>query len=230
MERSSRFAGSLAAPAISGSRTGWMAIYTKCNHERAVARSLADRSLEVFLPTYKEVREWSDRKKHVELPLFANYLFARIPRERRIEVVRCPGVVGIVANGSDHAIVSEGEIFRIRRIVESGLEVQPSALMQSGERVILDRGPLRGLEGFFVEESGQGRLVVTVGLLERALRVDVDRSWVRPAESDFSQNLQAVAEQLDRKASAGSARQWDTTPSRSSEGQAGPVNMLPHSA
>jgi hypothetical protein len=73
----------------------WFAIYTKHQHEKLAARSLAYKGLEVFLPVYTAVRQWSDRTKELSLPLFPCYLFLRGRLEQRLSILTTPGVQGL---------------------------------------------------------------------------------------------------------------------------------------
>jgi transcription antitermination factor NusG len=52
--------------------------------------------IECFLPTYKSLRRWKDRRKELELPLFPGYLFVRIALQNRLSVLRIPGVSQLV--------------------------------------------------------------------------------------------------------------------------------------
>jgi transcription antitermination factor NusG len=174
----------------------WRAVYSKTNHEKAVATELALRGFEVFLPTYTEVRSWSDRKKKLELPLFPNYLFVRLLGHQRVHVLRCPGVLGIVSNGTTDASVPEAEIDGIRTIAQSGRDLSPAPFLQRGERVVLAAGPMKGVEGTVLRQRGATRLVVSVSMLERALSVDVDVAWIKPCDTALTPALRALAQEL----------------------------------
>jgi hypothetical protein len=56
----------------------WCAAYVMARHEKVVADQLTRRSVEAFLPLYRSVRYWKNRRAIVELPLFPSDLFVRI--------------------------------------------------------------------------------------------------------------------------------------------------------
>src|SRR5258708_34644613 len=82
--------------------TRWYAVRTRSRHEKLVARQLESQGIESFLPIVIQTRNWSDRRKHAETPLFSGYTFLRMihssedrMRVRRTQaVVRLTGVTG----------------------------------------------------------------------------------------------------------------------------------------
>src|ERR1700690_4371607 len=102
----------------------WNAVYTRHQHERSVAESLAGNGFEVFLPTYNTIRQWADRKKQLSLPLFPCYVFVRSNFERRFQVITTPGVHSVVTFAGQPAVISEVEVDAIRKAVESKLGVE----------------------------------------------------------------------------------------------------------
>src|ERR1700727_2534283 len=93
----------------------WWAVYTRHQHEKAVAENLASHSYEAFLPLYEAVRQWKDRKKRLSLPLFPCYVFVRGEWERRIDVLSTPGAHSILMSAGHPATNPENEIDEIRR-------------------------------------------------------------------------------------------------------------------
>src|ERR1700750_845745 len=75
----------------------WYATYTSPRHEKLVAQQMQARRIDCFLPLYKSVRRWKDRRKHLDLPLFPGYVFVRIAVQDRLRVLGLPGVIQIVS-------------------------------------------------------------------------------------------------------------------------------------
>ncbi len=160
----------------------WFALRVRSKHERVSAEHLRYRGYEEFSPTYKAEAQWSDRKKTAERFLFPGYVFCRLNPNDRLPVLTTPGVVGLVGNGGPSPI-PDAEIERIRLMTGSGLLITPWPFLRVGQRVILEHGPLTGLEGILQEVDKGWRLVVSISLLQRSVSAEVDRSWVRPLKS-----------------------------------------------
>ena len=156
----------------------WYAAHTRHQHEKLVAQMLANKGFEVFLPLYTEVRQWRDRKKTVELPLFSCYVFLRGDLERRLAIVTTPGVHGMVCSAGRLAEIPEDEIQAVRSVIENRINVEPYPFLKCGDLVRVKSGALKGLEGFLVRKKGQARLIISVDLLERSVAAEVDASAV----------------------------------------------------
>src|SRR5208337_1330075 len=156
----------------------WCAIYTRHQHEKAIAQILSAKGLEVFLPLYNATRQWKDRTMRLSLPLFPCYLFLRGMKERRLEVVTTPGIVSVLGINGEPAAIPESEIESVRRVIEWGNRVEPHPFLRCGDRVRVISGPLQGLEGILVRKKNLCRLVLSIEILERSAAVEVDVSAV----------------------------------------------------
>lgn len=158
----------------------WFAVRVRSNHERIAAVHLEERGYQEFAPSILVERRWSDRKKEVEQFLFPGYVFCRFDPQQRLPILTAPGVVGVVGFGKIPTPIPEHEIERIRRMVQSGLLVTPWPFLELGQTVVIERGPLAGVEGILEEVKGKCRLIVSINLLQRSVAAEVDRHSVRP--------------------------------------------------
>ncbi len=161
----------------------WWALYTRHQHEKAVAEMLSAKGFEVFLPLYDSQRRWKDRKMTISLPLFPCYLFVRGGLDRRLQVLTTPGVHMILCKGDDAAIIPDDEIQAIRRVVEGHFRVEPHPFLKCGERVRVKQGALAGVEGILVRKKNMYRLVLSVDLMARSVAVEIDASDVEPVKA-----------------------------------------------
>lgn len=92
----------------------WMAIYTKPKNERKVHDRLQKAGFEVYLPLHKVIRQWSDRKKKMLVPLISSYVFVKTDEKNRIEILKDYGVLNFVFWLGKPAIIKEIEIERIK--------------------------------------------------------------------------------------------------------------------
>ncbi len=158
----------------------WFAVQVKPRCEKICALSLRQKGYEEFLPLYKRMRQWSDRSKQIELPLFPGYIFCRMDPAIGARIVTTPGVIRIVGFGKNPVSIPDDEIATIKTVDSSGLSRHPWPSLHSGQRVRINEGPLCGIEGTFVSCKNHNRLVLSVPLLQQAIAVEVERGWVVP--------------------------------------------------
>jgi transcription antitermination factor NusG len=173
------FVRSEAALRTSSECQPWYALQVRSRYEIGVARHLRGMGYEEFLPQYACRKRWSDRIKEVQTPLFPGYLFCRFNPQNRLPILKTPGVIQIVGYNRQPIPVDEDEIKSIQTLVTSGIPNQPWPFLKVGEKVIIESGPLRGLEGVLVEFKGNRRLVLSVSLLQRSVAVEMDAAFVR---------------------------------------------------
>ena len=162
------------------SQSGWWALYTRHQHEKAVASLLKAKEFEVFLPLYDSMRRWNDRKKLISLPLFPCYVFVRGGLDRRLQVLTTPGVHMILTRGEQVAMIPEAEIEAVRRTVGGGVSVEPHPFLKCGERVRVIRGSLEGVEGLLIRKKNFLRLILSVDMLAQSVAVEIDAADVEP--------------------------------------------------
>jgi transcription antitermination factor NusG len=156
----------------------WYAVHTRHQHEKAAARLLEYKELEVFLPLYKVRRRWQDRVKEISTPLFPGYLFVREGLGTWLQILTTAGVSSVVSCGGRPAAIPCSEIEGIRRIVESTLRVEPHPFLRSGDWVRVKFGPVAGVEGILLRKKNIARLVLSVEMLGKSAAVEVDASHV----------------------------------------------------
>jgi transcription antitermination factor NusG len=163
-----------------GASLPWYALSVKHQHEKAIEAALRHKGFDAFAPMYRSRRKWSDRTKEIELPLFSGYVFCRFAHEAKVNVLNTPAISRVVDFGGVPAAIPDAEIEAIRTIVNSDLPTRPWPNLKPGDRVRVERGPLRGVEGTLVKEKDALELVVSVELLQRAVAVHVEATSVVP--------------------------------------------------
>jgi transcription antitermination factor NusG len=158
----------------------WYALQVRPRFEKIIALTLLSKGYEGFLPLYKRRSRWSDRIKEIEEPLFSGYLFCRFDVNHRLPIVITPGVMRVIGVGKTPMPVDDREIAALQSIVLSGLQASPWPYLLVGQRLIIERGSLAGVEGILLGQKGAARLIVSVTLLQRSVAVEIDESWVWP--------------------------------------------------
>lgn len=161
----------------------WFAISIRHQHERRVESALSASGVETFLPAYRTRRRWSDRIKEIEAPLFPGYVFGRFLPRDRVRVLQTPGVAAIVGFAGAPVPVPDHEIADIRAALSAQLPLRPWPHLRAGDRVRIEAGPMRGVEGFLLREKNDLRLVLGIELLQRSVAVEVDQSMIVPVHA-----------------------------------------------
>jgi transcription antitermination factor NusG len=160
----------------------WYALTVRHQHERQTEKALRSRGLDTLVPLYRSRRQWSDRVQELELPLFTGYVLCRFAMGERIRILSTPGVASIVAFGGRPAPLEEAEIAGIEQLLDSKLALAPWPYLQVGDRVRVERGAMRGLEGTLLRTKDGLRLVISVELLQRSIAVELDQESVVPVK------------------------------------------------
>jgi len=158
----------------------WYALTVPYQHERQTEKALQSKGLETLMPVYRSRRQWSDRVKDVEMPLFAGYVLCHFDLMNRIHVMDTPGVARIVGFGGAPAALEDSEIAVIQRMLLSKLPLAPWPYLKAGDRVRVEHGPMRGQEGTLVRTKDSVHLVINIDVLQRSIAVQVDREAVVP--------------------------------------------------
>jgi transcription antitermination factor NusG len=160
--------------------TPWYALQVAPNHEKRVARRLADDRIEPYLPTYRERSRWSDRTVTLNRPLFPCYVFALFdPASDARRVLDLSGVIRIVGAGDDPVAIPENEIEVVRVLVASGNPLAPCQPV-AGKQVRVTRGSMTGIVGTLLRIKERYRVVVSLEMLNRAVAVEFDEDWIEP--------------------------------------------------
>ena len=158
----------------------WYAVSVRSRHEKLVTRHLEHQGLNYFLPVYRSVRRWKDRRKELEMPLFPGYVFVSLNLRERLGVLQAQGVMQFVTFQGQPAAVPDSEIRALESSMCAGLRPQPHPYLRQGKRVRVKSGPLAGAEGIMVRRKEGFRLVLSIDLIMRSVMLEVDEADVEP--------------------------------------------------
>ena len=112
--------------------------------------------------------------------------FGRFALEDKGRVLDTPAVSRAVQFAGTLAAIPDAEIEAIRAIVVSKFPVRPWLRLKPGDRVRIERGPLRGVAGVLLREKDDLELIVSVELLQRSVAVRIDATAVVPQLPDIA--------------------------------------------
>jgi transcription antitermination factor NusG len=133
----------------------WYVVYTKPRWEKKVALLLSKKGIENYCPLNKVIRQWSDRKKTIEEPLFSGYVFLKTTAADKWRIKEVDGILNYVHWLGKPAIIPETEIETIKRFLNEHQTVQISTThFQPNDRVNI-------LSGAFIDT--QAKVIVQKG-------------------------------------------------------------------
>lgn len=115
----------------------------------------------------------------IDRALFSGYLFCRSEAKMADHLITAPGVISMVSDSSGPLPIPAQEIEAIQRIVNACCAAEPWPIAHAGQKVRIEAGPLRGIEGVLLRARNSQRFVVSVPLLQRAVAVEIDSTSVR---------------------------------------------------
>jgi transcription antitermination factor NusG len=160
----------------------WFAVQTRPRHEKKVSAELQEKGVSAFLPLISSKRQWSDRSRVVELPLFPQYVFVRIAQtlHTRVSVLRTNGVSNFVGTRGIGVAIPDEQIERVQTVVTRGIPATPHAFLNVGKRIRIRGGALDGLQGILTAVNGDQTLVVSVELIQRSIAIRIAGFSVEP--------------------------------------------------
>jgi len=163
--------------------TGWYALQTRSCCEQRVAGSFT--ALEAFYP-YSESLGY--RGAVVRRPYFPGYVFCRADvgdLAQRHSLIASPWVTRLVGHGTDPEPIPESQIHSVQMVaawaseLARKVEVIPTAAFKPGELILINHGPLRGVQGYAVCAKDKLRLIVQIQMLGQAVSAEVDATWLQ---------------------------------------------------
>ena len=161
----------------------WFAVQTRSRHEKKVNSELREKGIHSFLPLHQERRRWSDRYHWVEMPMFSQYLFVRVPvtGDSRIRVLQTVGVVQFVGASVKGTPIPDEQIEGLLAIVSHRIPTSPCEFLRLGQRVRIRGGVLDGIEGILSAIRNEKSLVVSVDLIQKSVAIRINGFEVEPA-------------------------------------------------
>ncbi|HYX09597.1 MAG TPA: UpxY family transcription antiterminator [Bacteroidales bacterium] len=157
----------------------WYVIYVNSRSEKKVVSELQEQAIHAWAPLVRTLRQWSDRRKMVEVPLFTGYVFVKIRWRDYLKVLQTPNVVAFVRFESKPAIVPPYQIDNLKILIQEKPEFRvTNQHFETGDPVIIEAGPLKGLQGHLIKKKGKTNLLIEVEGITRQLVVDIHAALV----------------------------------------------------
>lgn len=132
----------------------WYVVYTKPKWEKKVAEKLNEIGIECYCPLIIQIKQWTDRKKKIEVPLFNSYVFVQLEDTDRSSVFQVSGVVRFLFWLGKPAIVRDEEIKIIKTsLATPNISDISVTSIQVGDRIKLESGVFSNQDAIVQEIS-----------------------------------------------------------------------------
>lgn len=161
----------------------WYALYVKSRAEKKVLTQLEEQGVEAFLPLVTRIKQWSDRKKKVEEPLFRSYVFVHSTEKEHYPILNVYGVVRFVTFEHKAVVVPDNQIIAIKRYIDDFKEEEDNLKnteLKEGQMVRIIAGPLTGLTGQLKSVKNKKYLIVYIEAVGQYIPVNIPRTKVEP--------------------------------------------------
>jgi len=166
------------------SNKSWYALYTKSRNEKKAFESLTSAGIEAYLPLIKTLKQWSDRKKWVEEPLFRSYIFVHIDKSEYFKVLNIIGIVRYITFEGKAVPIPENQIQAIKQYVGNDFEpLDDIKDFNVGDKVEVIKGSLMGLQGRLISIKNKQKVKIEIDAISQSVYLSVPKSFLEIIKS-----------------------------------------------
>jgi len=162
----------------------WHAVYVKSRSEKKAQKELQFKEIESYLPLQLRLRQWSDRKKWVEMPLIPGYLFVRISRKEYDPVLQSNFIVSYVRFEGIAAVIPDNQIDYLKLMLkQDNLDIEITReTFEPGQMIEVVSGPLIGLRAKLVRIKGKDKVAIELEQLGYSALIEISAGDIRIVE------------------------------------------------
>lgn len=160
----------------------WFALYTKPRWEKKIKGVLERKGVECWCPLKKIEKQWSDRKKIIEEPLFTSYVFVHIDETERSAVLMTDGILNFVYYVGKPAVIRDEEIDIIKKFLsekQAAVSVQSLQSLDENTRIKVNHGVFMDTTGT-VLKGGKKKVFVKLESLDQVMVVEFPVEYLSP--------------------------------------------------
>jgi len=163
----------------------WFAVYTHSRAEKKVLERVLNAGFDAFLPLIITMKQWSDRKKKMVVPLINSYVFVKTNEVKLNSLLNIQGVIGVLKYLGKPAVVKDVEIENLKVLVQNSdacQQIEPIDLTKEQDVEVIT-GSFTGVFAKYIQNSGKHKIVVEVKALKSFIEVIVPLNAIRLVNS-----------------------------------------------
>ena len=158
----------------------WFALYVKSRTEKKVAAEFDGLGIDYYLPLVKQLKQWSDRKKWVQEPLFKSYIFVHILPEQYYDVLKVTHVVKYISFEGEAVKIPPQQIEAIKYYLEEELpELEENLTWEKGKKVEIISGNMTGLIGELIEVKRKHKVRIKIEAVNQMIYIQIPKTKLR---------------------------------------------------
>jgi transcription antitermination factor NusG len=161
----------------------WWVIKTKSRSEKKLTSVLNENGWEAVCPSYTSIRQWSDRKKKVELPLITGSIFVKKAQGNINELYNYHQVISILRDQGKPALVRDIELKNLLILCdqweEDLVQTEQYNSFELGDVVEVTTGKFMGMQGELIKNKGKHKVYLNIKSLQMTFSVVIPKSHVR---------------------------------------------------
>lgn len=164
----------------------WHALYIKSRAEKKALTDLQNKGIEAFLPLQKKLRQWSDRKKWVDMPLIPGYLFVKVSNKEHDMALQSNHIVTYVRFEGKAAIIPDRQIEYLKLLLKQdnlNIEIIQEKL-EPGQTIEVVAGPLIGLRGKLLQRNGKNKVAIELEDIGHSALVEISVNDITAVKED----------------------------------------------
>lgn len=172
----------------------WYVLYTKSNCEKKVNELLCKKGIEAYCPLNKIYRQWSDRRKQLNVPLFPSYVFVKVTEKDLLSLRNMTSkIVSILYWLGKPAVIKNEEISEIKYFLNQHADVKlEKRIVDINDEVVVIRGPFYNQKGI-VKSLKNNAVVLSLPSLGYNMVAELDLSNIKQVytfnhEMDFQKH------------------------------------------
>lgn len=161
----------------------WYVARTRFGQELKIRDRLKALGIEHFIPSVLKTVERRNRRQKVEKPVINNLVFLKTDKKAAFDLANLNGVpVHYIIDRNTHTImvVPEKQMNDFIAVISESAPEERSAIdivLKVGDRVRVNYGPMKGVEGNVLYSGSKTYIAVTLGTLVQA-RAEIPKNWL----------------------------------------------------
>lgn len=163
----------------------WYAVYVRPRTEKKVALELEEQGIDYFLPLQRTLRQWSDRKKWVDVPLIPSYCFVNITERDMLTTLKVNHIMAFVRFNGRPATIPDNQIDFLRRLLNQSeipyhlTEYTP----EPGEKVRIIAGPFIGCQAEIIKQKNKTKVFLRLEEIQNIVQIEIPLQMIEPMKN-----------------------------------------------